>query len=211
MSGNVPICCTLCLDLLSMATAYRARRRPTRSEKTRERIVAAVRELLAEGVFHESTVEAVARRAGVSRATLYQHFRSRLDLVDAICETFDANPALVALRGTVALDDPEAALTETLALAVRFWASEDAVLRQLYGVVAIDPAARELVDRQREDRRGEMRALARRLRSSQGERRALDLLMVLTSYETFRELREAGRSETQVIRTLQDTARALLL
>src|SRR5947209_9376984 len=139
-----------------MATrAYRAQRRSTRSDATRERIMSAVRELLAEGTFHESTVEEVADRAGVSRATLYQHFRSRLDLVDVICESFDINPALLAIRAAVELPDADEALSTTIENAVRFWASEDAVLRQLYGVVAIDPAARDLVDRQRADRRGE--------------------------------------------------------
>ncbi len=62
-----------------------------------------MRALLREGRFHESTVEQVAERAGVSRATVYQHFRSRIDLVDAICETFDLNPALIELRGAVLL------------------------------------------------------------------------------------------------------------
>ena len=66
--------------------------------------------------FHESTVEEVADRAGVSRATLYQHFRSRLGLVDAICETFDENPALVALQGVTGVD-------EFIARAVEFWAT----------------------------------------------------------------------------------------
>ena len=82
------------------ARAYRARRRPERTA-TRDRIKAAVHELLAEGGFHQATVEEVADRAGVSRATLYQHFGSRLELVDAICETFDANPALLELRQLV--------------------------------------------------------------------------------------------------------------
>src|SRR4051812_12789865 len=73
---------TPCLHFESMSTgrAYRARGRLSRSEQTRERIMAAVRELLAAGTFHESTVEQVADRAGIARATLYQHFRSRLDL-----------------------------------------------------------------------------------------------------------------------------------
>src|SRR4051812_34267499 len=196
--------------------AYRARSRPKRSEETRERIKAAVRELLAEGTFHESTVEEVAARAGVARATLYQHFRSRLDLVDGICDTFAVNPALVAIRETVELGDPEAALAETAANSVRFWSSEDAVLRELYGVAAIDSAAQALVERQREDRRGEMTRLARnlratgRLRPGLSERRALSLLMVITSYETFRELRQADVSERELVRTLQEWARELL-
>jgi AcrR family transcriptional regulator len=177
----------------------------------------AVRELLADGSFHVSTMEEVADRAGISRATLYQHFRSRIDLVDAICDTFAGNPALVGIRDAVVLPDPEAALRETVALAARFWASEDAVLSQLYGVVAIDPAAQDLVARQRDDRHGEMKRLARhlktagRLRSGLSERDALDRLMVLTSYETFSELRLAGRSEQRIIQLLQDSAQALLL
>src|SRR4051812_42099585 len=129
--------------------AYRAQRRPSRSVATRERIVGAVRELLEEGVFHESTVEEVADRAGLSRAALYQHFGSRLELVDAICDTFAVNPALLAIREVVELPDPEAALAETIANSMRFWSSEDGVLRQLYGVVAIHPAAQDPFGRPR--------------------------------------------------------------
>jgi AcrR family transcriptional regulator len=181
------------------------------------RILSAVRELLAEGSFHETAVEQVAERAGVSRATLYQHFRSRLDLVDAICDTFDANPALQTLRQAVVLDDRGAALDGTIALSMRFWATEDPVLAPLYGVEAIDPAARGLVERQRADRRSEVRRLAhhlatgKRLRAGVGERRAADLLMVLTSYETFRELRLSGLGDAQLTKALQESARTLLL
>jgi AcrR family transcriptional regulator len=194
--------------------AYRARSRPKRSEETRERIKAAVRELLAEGTFHESTVEEVADRAGVARATLYQHFRSRVELVDAICETFDENPALLRLREIVESLDAEAALAETIAEAARFWSSEDPVLRHLYGVVSIDPAAHDLVERQRSDRRTELERLVRNLARAgrlRNERRALSLLLVLTSYETFRELREAGLSDRQLTTTLQQSARDLIL
>lgn len=179
--------------------------------------MSAVRELLDEGGFHTSTVEQVADRAGISRATLYQHFGSRLELVDAICDSFEVNPALLEIREVVELPDPDAALAETIAATVRFWSSEDGILSQLYGVVAVDPAAQDLVDRQREDRRGEMRRLVRHLRKSGkarkglSEARALAQLMVLTSYESFRELRQAGMSDAQLTKTLQEDARRLLL
>lgn len=200
-----------------MTRVYRSRARADRSAATRGRIKDAVRELLAEGTFHESTVEEVADRAGVSRATLYQHFRSRVDLVDAICETFDANPALVKLRGLVELPDADAALAETIAQSVRFWSSEDAVLRELYGAAALDPAAQALVDRQRSDRRSEYERLVRnlsrnaRLRVGVTPQRALNLLLVLSSYDSYRELREAGQSDRQATALLQDAARELLL
>ena len=198
------------------ARPYRTRPRRTSSSDTRARINAAVRELMAEGRFHESTVEQVAERAGVSRATLYQHFRSRLELVDAMCETFDANPALRELRRIVELPDSDDALRRTIAGSMAFWSSEDAVLRPLYGVSAVDPAARDLVDRQRRDRRSEMERLVRNLRRTKRLRpgvtapRALALLMVLTSYETYGELREAGLSDARITALLQASAAELL-
>jgi hypothetical protein len=99
----------------------------------------------------------------------------------------------------------------------RLAATNHAILSQLYGVAAVDPAAQDLVDRQRRDRRGEIQRLARRLRRSGrlrkglGEASALALLMLLTSYESFRELREAGLSEPELTRRLQESARELLL
>lgn len=198
------------------ARSYRGNRPTARSGETRAKITAAVAELLAEGTFHESTVEQVAERAGVSRATLYQHFRSRLELVDAICERFDATPALRTIRASVENPDPDLAITATIANAVLFWATEDPILSQLYGVAAIDTAAKDFVVRQRRDRRGEMTRLARNLEAAGWlapaitAELALPLLMVLTSYETFCELRLAGASDAQLIATLQDSARRLL-
>jgi len=105
---------------------------------------------------------------------------------------------------------------KTIANSIRFWSSEDAVLHQLYGVAAIDPAAQNLVDRQRNDRRGELERLVSNLHRTRRLRdrttnRALNLLLVLTSYETFRELREAGLSDRQLTATLQQAAHDLLL
>ena len=136
-------------------------------------------------------MEEVARRAGVSRATLYQHFEVVVD------------------------PDPKVALDRTISNSVRFWATEDSLLSQIYGVAAIDPAAQSLVNRQRADRRGELERLVRNLdragRLQQNGRRALALLLVLTSYDSFRELRQAGLSVRQVSATLQETARELIL
>ena len=147
-------------------------------------------------------LEEVAERAGVSRASLYQHFGSRVGLVDAMCETFAQNPALVALRQT---DDVDAWIEDV----VEFWASEEQVLVQLYGAAAVDPAAAALVERQWRDRHGELKLLLRRLGNE--DRAAFAALAVLTSFETFQELRRrAGLSKRDVVATLQEGARRLL-
>jgi hypothetical protein len=106
----------------------------------------------------------------------------------------------VAIREVVDLD-------EMIANTVRFWSSEDAILGQLYEAAAIDPAARDFVDRQRADRRGEVQRLARHLGLGKP---GLALLMVLTSYETFSELRRAGLRDRQIAELLVGTARTQL-
>lgn len=189
---------TSCLDFVSMYVTRRNRR----SSSSRARILAAVRSLLEEGVFHETTVEEVAVHAGVSRATLYGHFGSRLGLVDAMCESFDVNPALVSLRETA---DPDLWLERV----VDFWSSEEKVLGQLYGAAAVDPAARALVERQTRDRYGELEALLRSLGRGGGE--TLAALAILSSFETYLELRRRlGKPKRQVVAILQQQARALL-
>jgi AcrR family transcriptional regulator len=202
---------------MSLTRAYRPRRR-AQSTGTRERIVAAVGELLEEGTFHEATVEEVADRAGVARATLYQHFGSRLGLVDAVCETIAQSPELRAARGAGELADVGVALRELVGNSVRFWAAHERLLEPLYGVAAVDPAAARLVERQRRDRTSVLARFARRLHRERrlaggvGERRALALLLVVTSFETYLELRRhAGLAERQVVRTLHGWARTGLL
>jgi AcrR family transcriptional regulator len=181
---------------------YSSRYRRKTSQDTRARIVAAVHDLLAEGSFHESTVEDVATRAGVSRATVYQHFGSRLDLVDAICEVFDATPALIAIRETTDVD-------AWVKLVVDFWASEEKVLVELYGAAAVDPAAQALVERQRSDRHTELRRLLRSL--GRTDREAFAALAVATSFETYLELRRnVGLPKLDVVRSLQAAAHHVL-
>jgi AcrR family transcriptional regulator len=191
--------------------AYRPPRRSTRRDATRRKIMKAVHDLLAEGAFHEATVEEVADRAGVSRATVYLHFRSRLDMIDAICDAFADNEALQRAKGAIEEPDLTKAAEAAIENSVRFWASEDAVFAELYGVVAVDPAAQAFVERQRADRRRHMERLANRLHAGKRlQRRALAQLMLLTSYETYRELRAEGLNQRDIIAALQESAGLLL-
>jgi AcrR family transcriptional regulator len=152
----------------------------------------AVRELLREGAFHESTVEQVATRAGVSRATVYQQFGSRVGLVDAICDGLDL---------TAVVESPDVATL--LRRCTEFWAREEALLTQLYDAAAVDPAASEFVERQTRDR---YRQLPHWVDRSQ-----LPMLGLLTSFETYLELRRrAGLSQRQVVAHLQRAAEELL-
>jgi hypothetical protein len=79
----------------------------------------------------------------------------------------------------------------------------ETLLAQLYGAVALDPAAREFVERQTRDRHAHLEKLA--------GRKALPLLALLTSFETYLELRRrAGLTQRQTVSSLQHIAAQVL-
>jgi AcrR family transcriptional regulator len=202
-----------------MATRiYRAGRRREPAPRTRAAIMAAVRDLLAEGSFQVATVEQIAGRAGVSRATLYQHFHSRMGLIDAICETLDENPDFVAMIAALRLADSVEAMRAVLIGAVRFQASEEGLHRHLYGLAEVDPAAAEFVARQTAERRQGLEMLLgalrrqRRLRSDVSDDQALATLLMLTSPRTFNELRQSAHmSPDEIAHLFLRVAEATLL
>lgn len=85
-----------------MGEPARALRTPIpRGEQARERVLRAALEVLADHGMPGFTMEAVAARAGASKATLYRHWRSQAALlVDAMERTFQpfAPPATGGLR-----------------------------------------------------------------------------------------------------------------
>ena len=70
-------------------TARRPPGRP-RSERSHQAIVVATLELLAEQGFQQLTMEQVARRAGVGKATIYRRWAAKADLVKDAIRYFSA-------------------------------------------------------------------------------------------------------------------------
>ncbi|MDN2495316.1 TetR family transcriptional regulator [Nocardia sp. 852002-20019_SCH5090214] len=64
-------------------TSSQAREPDPRLARSRARLIDAATELLAEGGVDAVTIDAVIRRAGVARATLYRHFGSGTELLAA--------------------------------------------------------------------------------------------------------------------------------
>ena len=69
----------------------RARGRPRNPEVDRA-ILQAVVDMVSERGYDALTVDAVATRAGVSRASVYRRYAGRLELLDAACRAFTPPP-----------------------------------------------------------------------------------------------------------------------
>lgn len=85
-----------------------ARKTKSEARATRERLLDAAEEIFVEkGVAH-SSLEEIARRAGMTRGALYWHFDNKTDLFSAVVER--VRPPLAELLDTGAGDEPLTAL-----------------------------------------------------------------------------------------------------
>src|SRR5256886_11414892 len=67
---------------------YQLGQRQAASEQTRSRVLQAARKLLMESTsFSGFSIEAVARRADVTRMTIYHQFGSKMGLLEALCDS----------------------------------------------------------------------------------------------------------------------------
>ena len=100
-----------------MVTRTSRARRLSAGERRRQ-LLDATRELAAQEGFHAVSIEAVARRAGISRPIVYEHFGSLDGLLDALVER-ESDRALRELGAILPTDLGGADPREALAAALR--------------------------------------------------------------------------------------------
>ena len=87
-----------------------------RAPARREHLLDAAKSVVADAGFHAVSIEAVARRAGITRPIVYRHFDDLAALLDALVEreTARALAQLVAFMPSELGDDPREGLMSTL-------------------------------------------------------------------------------------------------
>lgn len=187
---------------------YRPAQRQSSSEGTRTRIVDAARELLADpDAPVDFTVDAVAKRAGVSRMTVYYQFGGRAALLEAVLDDLADRVGLTPeIAAAMQQQTPEAALAQVVAVFCGFWASQRLAIRRLRAMAVLDP---ELSGVYRDERRRRLITAALSGGPVQPES-LLDLLVVLTSFETYDTLASDGAEDARVIELLQRACAVLV-
>jgi AcrR family transcriptional regulator len=196
---------------------YRLGQRQAGVEQTRARIIEAARELLmSEGGFANFTIDAVARQAGVARMTVYYQYRSKVGVLEALCDSLAAHGQIERLAAAFGCAEPLDALTQFLAVFGGFWASDRLVIRRLRALAALDPDF-EAVIRGRDQRRREgLRVIVGRLAAASGRPltgsldETIEILHTLSSFETFDALAGQTRSPEEVVGLVQRLARAAI-
>src|SRR3954447_25305442 len=93
---------------------YRMRARAEAQERTRNRIAEAAAELHEEKGVAATTVADVARRAGVQRLTVYNHFPDLSELIPACAAHYANEHPRPDLEDALAVEDPSKRIREAL-------------------------------------------------------------------------------------------------
>src|SRR5258708_22647255 len=112
--------------------------RDAAAAQTRDRILSAARDLLASEDFSEFTMDAVARKADVSRLTVYYQFESKVGLLEALYNYIAKRGHMEQLPEVFRQgNDPISTLHDFMKEFADFWASDRNVLRRLHPPAAI--------------------------------------------------------------------------
>jgi AcrR family transcriptional regulator len=183
---------------------YRLGRRQVAVDRTRAAILSSTRELLATGNGPSISVGAVARRAGVSRLTIYNRFGSRAGLLQAVLD--NAHPSSPS-PNEEAISDPRARLRQRIAESCVRWAADPALFRRVPQLGLVESES-PVGDRAL----AEQLAGADQLRPGCSLKEAEDVIGALTSFATFDRLHKDGRrSATSVTEILLRLASAILV
>ena len=193
---------------------YRLGRRQAAVDGTRARILKAARALLVarRGAF---SIEAVARRARVTRVTVYQRFGSRSKLLEALFDDLARQGGMWDLADAFRQSDPHAALARFVAIFARFWTAHRPIHRRLRALAALDQGLERTLRARQEWRRQGVRVIVGRLRERSGPAAAateetIDALFALTAFETFDLLAGPTRTPAAVAPFVLRIARAVL-
>jgi AcrR family transcriptional regulator len=191
---------------------YQSPRRSAGATKTRERLVKAAAAILGSadgiGVF---SLEAVARKAGVTRLTVYNHFGSRRALLEAVFDDRAMRGGLHRLKDVMADSDPQAGLLRVIEIFCEFWSFDAATLGLLHAAGASDPEFAASVHERNERRRHIMSVLIRRMTAGRRTKPReiddlVDVLFALTSFHFFSQLTTGERTSEATCKLIQGLA-----
>src|ERR1700737_3796704 len=192
---------------------------PARSKApARQRILAAARELLlGNDGFTDFNIDAVARKAGVTRMTVYYQFGNKRGLLEAVFDELATRGELAErLPGAFQQADPEAALDAFVDAFAYFWASDRTVIKRVRSLAVLDPELEQAHTARDEWRLGGAKVIMGRLASSavritpaQVDEKAM-ILQAVTSFEMYENLGARGLSDSKILTSLQALARAVV-
>jgi AcrR family transcriptional regulator len=182
---------------------YQLGKRQTQIDVSRQRVILAARSLLGDASGYSAfTIDSVAVRADVARATVYYQFASKVGLLEAVCDSLAEDGQMSELSSAFMNPDPVQAIELFVDCFGHFWNADRAVMRRLRALAALDPEVGAVIEARDERRRAGLEVLVARLseegRLTMDEDVAVRVLFSLTSFESFDSLAGPDRELTDV-------------
>lgn len=178
-----------------------------------ERVLEAARELLDDGGSEPFSLDAVARRAGVARMTVYNRFGSKAGLLEALFDSIAKTGEFARMADVFRETDPVATLDAFVALFGRFWTAKRGAHKKLSAAAASDPELDAAIAARNERRRQAIKELVRRLAGHRdaaiSDEALVEALFVLLSFDTFNSLAGPDRLPIDVVPLMQALARRI--
>ncbi|MDC0721536.1 TetR/AcrR family transcriptional regulator [Nannocystis bainbridge] len=177
------------------ARPYHSPARRRQADATRQQILAAARTLLGTHGYEDTTIDAIARAAGVAAPTVYAAYGSKRGIVAELIHQARFGEAYeTAVTAALATDDPVQRLALAAKVARTVYEGERVELELLRGVGVVAPELAALEREgelgRREAQRGLVEAMASagQLREDLDVEAARDVLWAMTNRELFRLL-----------------------
>jgi len=194
--------------------SYSAVERRRTVEAGRERILAAARELLDDDESEGFSIDAVARRAGVARMTVYNQFESKAGLLEALFDSLALRGPLGGMAEIFKQPDTLAALDAYVALFGTFWTLNRRTHRRLRAAAMHDDELAAALAARNERRRRGVTELVRRFgkdaRPIVAREEAVNVIFVLLSFDTFDAFAGPDRSPEDVVPVVRRLIRGVL-
>jgi AcrR family transcriptional regulator len=196
------------------ARPYTLGKRKEASDEARKRCVEASNALLADSNTPELKMEDVARRAGITRQTIYNLFGSKTELIEAVFDDLARTGGMEGMAAAMQQRDPESRLSAMVMTFVRFWATSRTITRHIRAMAATDLDLRTAI-RARDERRRMacqhvLRGFGQSLPTDGDQSLRVDLLWTITSFEFFDILAGEHRTPISLAPTILQLARAAI-
>jgi AcrR family transcriptional regulator len=192
---------------------YELKRRAERQEETRRRITEAAVELHSTVGEAQTTIIAIAERAGVQRRTVYNHFPTERDLLTACMGHHWTSYPWPDPGPWEEISEPEARLREALGEVYAYYGRHERLLANFAADAHVNPTVREVAEPYYRHWELMRDVLAAAWEVRDGGRRVLDAALDLAlDFQTWNTLvRRGGIGDEQAIELVVNMVRCAMM
>jgi AcrR family transcriptional regulator len=193
---------------------YDAPERRRAADAGRDRILDAAREILNLDDLTSFSLEAVAKRAGVTRMTVYNQFGSKGGLLGEVFDTLIERDAFSKMPAVFAEPDAGEAFDQLVAILGRFYTDNQALMNRMAGAAATDPDLLEVIRTKNLRRRRAVETLVQRIpakhKPAVAASELVNTLDVLLNFNTFNGIAGPSRTPKAVVPHVRRMIRSVL-